>query len=152
MYDSATPWTVARQAPLSMGFSRQEYWSGLPSPSPFQTNSSCSCKLEQGRGWGLLRPLPSPRRKCSFFVSWDQSAVFVSPGPFRVPCSSPLGGSVVPRLHILNCLYLVNIWSLSSLSSNGGLLHPFACFFLRWGLDVGEIVVISSSQCFEDNA
>ena len=31
---SATPWTVAHQAPLSMGFSRQEYWSGLPFPSP----------------------------------------------------------------------------------------------------------------------
>ena len=30
----ATPWTVARQAPLSMGFSRQEYWSGLPCPPP----------------------------------------------------------------------------------------------------------------------
>ena len=30
----ATPWAVARQAPLSMGFSRQEYWSGLPFPSP----------------------------------------------------------------------------------------------------------------------
>ena len=30
----ATPWTVACQAPLSMGFSRQEYWSGLPFPSP----------------------------------------------------------------------------------------------------------------------
>ena len=29
-----TPWTVAHQAPLSMGFSRQEYWSGLPFPSP----------------------------------------------------------------------------------------------------------------------
>ena len=31
---SATPWTVACQAPLSMEFSRQEYWSGLPFPSP----------------------------------------------------------------------------------------------------------------------
>ena len=30
----ATPWTVAHQAPLPMGFSRQEYWSGLPFPSP----------------------------------------------------------------------------------------------------------------------
>ena len=30
----ATPWTVAYQAPLSMGFSRQEHWSGLPFPSP----------------------------------------------------------------------------------------------------------------------
>ena len=31
---SATPWTMARQASLSMGFSRQEHWSGLPFPSP----------------------------------------------------------------------------------------------------------------------
>jgi len=31
----ATPWTAAYQAPLSMGFSRQEYWSGLPLPSLF---------------------------------------------------------------------------------------------------------------------
>ena len=31
---SVTPWTVAHQAPLSMGFSRQEYWSGLPCPPP----------------------------------------------------------------------------------------------------------------------
>ena len=30
----ATPWTAARQAPLSMGFSRQESWSGLPCPPP----------------------------------------------------------------------------------------------------------------------
>ena len=30
----ATPWTLACQAPLSMGFSRQEYWGGLPCPSP----------------------------------------------------------------------------------------------------------------------
>ena len=32
MCNSATPWAVAHQAPLSMGFSRQEYWSGLPCP------------------------------------------------------------------------------------------------------------------------
>ena len=29
-----TPWTAACQSPLSMGFSRQEYWSGLPCPPP----------------------------------------------------------------------------------------------------------------------
>ena len=34
MSDSETPWTIAHQAPLSMGFSRQEYWSGLPFPPP----------------------------------------------------------------------------------------------------------------------
>ena len=34
MSDSATPWTVAYHAPPSIGFSRQEYWSGLPFPFP----------------------------------------------------------------------------------------------------------------------
>ena len=34
MFDSVTPWTVARQAPLSMGFPRQEYWNRLPFPAP----------------------------------------------------------------------------------------------------------------------
>ena len=32
--NSVTPWTVGHQAPLSMGFPRQEYWGGLPFPSP----------------------------------------------------------------------------------------------------------------------
>ena len=34
MSNSLTPWTVAHQAPLSMEFSRQEYWSGLTCPPP----------------------------------------------------------------------------------------------------------------------
>ena len=45
-----TPWTVAHQAPLSMGFSMQQYWSGLPFPSPgdlpdpeTEPESSVSC-------------------------------------------------------------------------------------------------------------
>ena len=37
----ATPWTVAYQAPLSMEFSRQEYWSGLPFPSPNPKEGQC---------------------------------------------------------------------------------------------------------------
>ena len=36
----ATPWTTAHQAPLSMGFSRQEYWSGVPMPSPRECSTS----------------------------------------------------------------------------------------------------------------
>ena len=35
----ATPWTAAYQAPPSMGFARQEYWSGLPLPSPICTHT-----------------------------------------------------------------------------------------------------------------
>ena len=40
----ATSWTAAYQAPLSMGFSRQEYWNGLPLPSPIEGNSECQRK------------------------------------------------------------------------------------------------------------
>ena len=36
----ATPWAVARQVPLSMEFSRQEYWSGLPLPTPGDLSNS----------------------------------------------------------------------------------------------------------------
>ena len=36
----ATPWTAAHQSPLSLGFSRQEYWSGLPFPSPVHESES----------------------------------------------------------------------------------------------------------------
>ena len=36
----ATPWTVVNQAPLSIGLSRQEYWSGLPFPSPGDLSDS----------------------------------------------------------------------------------------------------------------
>ena len=62
----ATPWTVARQAPLSMEFSRQEYWSGFPFPSPVdlpdQTGSPAlqadalwpELPLSSGRLWGYL--------------------------------------------------------------------------------------------------
>ena len=48
---SATPWTVAHQAPLSTGLSRQEYWSGLPLPSPGELSHPGS---NQGL-WHLLR-------------------------------------------------------------------------------------------------
>ena len=37
----ATPWTASYQAPLSMGFSRQEYWSGVPLPSSILRSKGC---------------------------------------------------------------------------------------------------------------
>ena len=46
-----TPWTVARQAPLSIEFSRQEYWSGMPFPSPGDPPN-------QGLNLGLLKCWP----------------------------------------------------------------------------------------------
>ena len=41
----ATPWTAAHQAPPSMGFSRQEYWSGVPSPSPINLDKQHQKKI-----------------------------------------------------------------------------------------------------------
>ena len=43
----ATPWTAAFQATLSMGFSRQEYWSGLPLPSPVVYLKHCKLTIFQ---------------------------------------------------------------------------------------------------------
>ena len=49
----ATSWTAAYQAPPSMGFSRQEYWSGVPLPSPPDGASgkelACQCKSHESR-------------------------------------------------------------------------------------------------------
>ena len=41
----ASPWTAAYQAPPSMAFSRQEYWSGVPLPSPKSAGVGCYCLL-----------------------------------------------------------------------------------------------------------
>ena len=56
----ATPWTVARQAPLSVGFSRQGYWSGLPFPSPGD--------------------LPNPGMECASLMSPASAGGFFSTG------------------------------------------------------------------------
>ena len=63
-----TPWTVARQAPLSMGFSRQEHWSGLPFPSPgdllapgIELLSTVSPALQAGSSPTELQGEPKPR-------------------------------------------------------------------------------------------
>ena len=62
---SATPWTVARQAPLFIGFSRQEYWSGLPFP--------------------ILGDLPDPGIKLMSLVSPALAGRFLTPAPAGKP-------------------------------------------------------------------
>ena len=51
----ATPWTAAYQAPPSMGFSKQEYWSGVPLPSQsfYPYNAIFLFRSEDILGWGL---------------------------------------------------------------------------------------------------
>ena len=55
-----TPWTAAYEAPPSMGFSRQEYWSGLPLPSPvngYNSSNLCFCPSPAHRIWYLAQRL-----------------------------------------------------------------------------------------------
>ena len=59
-----TPWTAASQAPPSIGFSRQEYWSGVPLPSPPLATYMIKCCLLQ---WSSLPERISVR--CSLFTA-----------------------------------------------------------------------------------
>ena len=69
----ATPWTAAYQAPPSMGFSRQEYWSGVPSPSLY----TCLCYLKStlkgssldGQTWVQIGSHGSQKRYIVRFLS-----------------------------------------------------------------------------------
>ena len=57
-----TPWTAASQAPLSLGFSKQEYWSGLPFPAPGYSASACNSVLASApsAGQSAYYPKSSP--------------------------------------------------------------------------------------------
>ena len=64
----ATPWTAAHQAPPSMGFSRQKYWSGVPLPSPLVSlgNSNCMRTLRKDySAWQTAQSL-----LCSVGLTW----------------------------------------------------------------------------------
>ena len=50
----ATPWTAAHQAPPSVGFSRQEYWSGVPLPSPIRALALPNSIVIISSHWSLL--------------------------------------------------------------------------------------------------
>ena len=77
--DSATLWTAARQAPLSMGFSRQEYWGGLPCPPP-------GALPDPG-----IKP-GSPALGGRFFTT---SATWEAPSGFSVRGEAPKPGATV---------------------------------------------------------
>ena len=64
----ATPWTVTHQAPLSMGFPRQEYWSGLPFPSPGNLPANAE---DAGSIPGLEDPLEKEMATHSNILAWE---------------------------------------------------------------------------------
>ena len=74
----ATPWAVARQVPLSMGFSRQAYWSGLPCPPPGDlptqgSNLRLICFLYWQAG-SLSLVLPGKPRPLNISEQWKRTS------------------------------------------------------------------------------
>ena len=117
-----TPWTAACQSPLSMGFSRQEYRSGLPCPSPGE--------FSQSRDWtqvshtaGRFLPSESPEKpniKCSVSSVQLLSCVQLFATLWTIPCQASLSitnswslfklmtiESVMPSNHLILCLPLL---------------------------------------------
>ena len=78
----ATPWTAAYQAPPSMGFSRQEYWSGVPLPSPvvllgqMKRKQTCLQRMVVSilELWSERKPIDWTRVKASHWqIPWDKN-------------------------------------------------------------------------------
>ena len=96
----ATPWTIACQAPLSMGFPRQEYWSGLPFPSPGDLPNPGIKPMSPTLADGFFTAEPRGKEEskqlfllpCSFY----HLPVFASFWPIRSSCLGDFfGGPVV---------------------------------------------------------
>ena len=86
-----TPWTAAYQGPLSMGFSRQEYWSGLPLPSRYLFFYWCPF-LFQEPTWYSIVIFPSPSAVCNSSSVWGWlfvCFVFNDPDTFDQFCQKP---------------------------------------------------------------
>ena len=97
----ATPWTIACQAPLSIGFSRQEYWSGLPFPSPFMSLLLLSHSVVSDSVWPHRRqPTRLPR-------AWDSPGKNTGVGcHFLLQCMKVKSESHVIVLTILKGRFL----------------------------------------------
>ena len=90
---TVTPWTAARQAPLSMGFSRQEYWSGLPCPPPGDLPHPAIEPRSPARTGGFFttEPLGNPRRDLDEGESSKKEQCNCS-GQRKQPLQRPFGG------------------------------------------------------------
>ena len=119
-----TPWTVARQAPLSVGFSRQEYWSGLPFPSPgdlpdlgIEPRSPVSPASQADslplshRGSPQIPHLLSP----SFCESGIQAQFLTEPSGLgsRIDCSQNVEGFTSKLTHVIvsRIQFLASVWT-----------------------------------------
>ena len=97
------PWTAAHQVPLSMGFSRQEYWSGLPSVS----NSSVSFSL----GFKLFKPSSLSKKKKKMKLNILRSACLSLPA-YSCLCTIIISEFWEVCLRVAQYLYFSWVWEL----------------------------------------
>ena len=133
--DSVTPWIVAPQAPLSMGFLRQEFWSGVPFPSPGDIPDPGTEAASPALAGGFFTTEPPGEpvyhgTRCNTIISSFLSPVFPSP-----------------------CMYLhwgitqlkdtsISIFTCNSAMREVGLLSSIMCFLLQaLHLTLWEIII-----------
>ena len=140
--DSATPWTVARQASLSVGFSQQEYWNGVPFPPPGYLPDA-GIKPPSCVGWGFFTTSATWGALCEQFSSVQSlSRVRLSVTPWTAARQASLSiansrssvrlmsiESAMPSNHLILCcpLFLLpSIFPSIRVFSNESTLH------VRW--------------------
>ena len=139
----ASPWTVAHQAPLSMGFSRQEYWSGLPFPSPgdlldpgIQPGSpalQADSLLHELQGSPMMMEGANKPRNSGNFCAQSFSCVWLCD---PMDCSPP--GSSVRGIYQARVLEWVSIFS--SRRSSG----PKNWTCISWGSSTGRQIFFTT--------
>ena len=105
----ATLWTVARQAPLSMGFSRQEYWSGLPFPSPGDLPNSGIGPRSPALQTDALSSEPPTSGKGSHFISFVHLTTYYVCSTYIIQIYAvrlKMDSKYLVNSHILYMLYL----------------------------------------------
>ena len=141
----ATPWTVACQAPLSMGFSRQEYWSGFPFPSP---RDITNLGIKLGSPSLLAVSLPSEPPGKPLGGSWGFAVLLSSQEPLLLVAQGPHfechWHRLCPRLPVPD-------WSSSTRKQHiefyGGVLSSRSTWsFLSFGVSVNWWTSVSTKS------
>ena len=149
-----TPWTVAYQTPPSMGFSRQEYWSGLPFPSPGDLPNSGIELPNSGRSpalWADALPSEPPRKSSDLLkrheITSESHTRNSLPVQWLELCASTAGGlGSIPGGGIRSCKphgqkqtneKPVSWWSLGELDSLEDIsLCIFLYYFYVWTMSM----------------
>ena len=116
----ATPWTAAYQAPLPMGFSRQECWSGVPLPSP---------TLLVGRLWKLAAYMHACCVLCSvlfFATAWTVAhQASLSMGFSRLEYWSGVPLPISYKIPVHGYYYCLKLFSVKNKRGEDFILYPF---------------------------